>query len=39
MLTYEWVNLIKREFGVSRHTANAMYHIMVKYYKTHKGER
>lgn len=38
MLTYEWVNLIKKEFGVSRSTANMMFHLMVKYYKAHKEE-
>ncbi len=36
MKTSAWIKLIKEEFGVSRSTANAMYHLMVEYYKAHK---
>lgn len=38
MNTSTWIKIIKEEFGVSRSTANAMYHLMVEYYKTHKEE-
>lgn len=36
MVTYEWIALIRREFGVSKNFANAMFHTMIKYYKTHE---
>ena len=38
MTTSEWVHLIKTEFNCSSTMAKAMYHLMIKYYKTHKGD-